>query len=116
MMLLAFASVAEARSITFGYRPGGIVGAFLLEGMKIRQRGDSVVLSGHQASAAAIQSVWLQRNGVRICAKKGVKLFFHAGTLPSGKKIDVNRLILGHSIREGWYTPHKFQIKTCGVR
>lgn len=112
--LMAMTLPATAKTIEFGYRPGGYSFVFVNRAKAMLARGDRIVITGDQMSAAAIQVVWYRQHGGKVCAKPGVQMFFHLGrNTVTGAPIDSNRYYLGRSIREGWYRPSEFGIPQC---
>lgn len=114
MALLCGVVSAHAKTVEFGYRPGGYSFMFISRAKAMLARGDRIVIAGDQMSAAAIQVVWYRQRGGKVCTKGDVQLFFHMGrNTVTGKPIDSNKWHLGRSIPEGWYSPSKFGIPKC---
>ena len=111
---LLLATSAKAATVEYGYRPGGYTVVFMTRAKAMLARGDRIVLTGDQMSAAAIQVAWYRQRGGKVCTKGDVQLFFHVGrNTATGAPIDGNKFYLGRSIREGWYSPSKFGIPHC---
>lgn len=117
LMIIFFVTPSVAKTTEFGYRPGGYVFLFIAQAHNMLGRGDRIVITDDQLSAAAIQVVWYHRHGGKVCAKKGTRLFFHMGVdTITGQPRDANRHYLGRSVPEGWYSPSKFGIALCQTK
>lgn len=107
---LALISVtATADTIRLGDRNGGYVKQHIDTAKVWLKHRDSLILTGDQISAAAIQVAWFRAHGGKVCAYPGRALYFHDGALGTNP----TKRYLGYSLKPGWYSPGDFGIKPC---
>lgn len=79
LLILTTEASAGTRDIWLGYRPGGLVKWHMDIADRWLREGKRLHITDDQWSAAARQVEYYARQGGKVCAMPGVRLYYHWG-------------------------------------